>query len=164
MAVSKVYLDCITCFADAFDKEYRRAYKRLFESKNYSDLLCPEDRNPPARAVYCRRTFDTPTLQPRLPKYLVSSFTWGTWGTHLYLVLRDSLLRIEGWGRSCASWEVVGGLWGFLIPQKKWNGWSRIRCLESVRALSLVILCKMAGLNWQWGMWWIVTSRLTFPS
>lgn len=60
---------------DAFDKEYRRAYKRLFESKNYSDLLCPEDRNPPARAVYCRRTFDTPTLQPRLPQYLVSSFT-----------------------------------------------------------------------------------------
>ena len=71
----KVHLHCITCFTDAFDKEYRRAYKRLFESKNYSDLLGPEDRNPPARAVYCRRTFDTPTLQPRLPQYLVSSFT-----------------------------------------------------------------------------------------
>jgi len=75
MAVNRVYLHCITYFIDAFDKEYRRAYKRLFESKNYSDLLCPEDRNPPARAVYCRRTFDTPTLQPRLPQYLVTSFT-----------------------------------------------------------------------------------------
>lgn len=60
---------------DAFDKEYRRAYKRILESKNHSDLLCPEDRYPPARAVYCRRTFDSPTLQPKLPQYLVSSFT-----------------------------------------------------------------------------------------
>ncbi|KAJ7380331.1 hypothetical protein OS493_011054 [Desmophyllum pertusum] len=60
---------------DAFDKEYRRAYKRLFESKNFSDLLCLEDKNPPARAVYCRRTFDTPTLQPRLPQYLVTTFS-----------------------------------------------------------------------------------------
>jgi len=60
---------------DAFDKEYRRAYKRIFESKNHSDLLCPEDKYPPVRAVYCRRTFDPPILQPRLPQYLVNTFT-----------------------------------------------------------------------------------------
>lgn len=59
---------------DAFDKEYRRAYRSLFESKNFSDLLCLEDKSPPTRAVYCRRTFDTLTLQPRVPKHLVNSF------------------------------------------------------------------------------------------
>lgn len=64
----------MTTFSDAFDKEYRRAYRSLFESKNFSDLLCLEDKSPPTRAVYCRRTFDTPTLQPRVPKHLVNSF------------------------------------------------------------------------------------------
>ena len=66
----------MTTFSDAFDKEYRRAYRSLFESKNFSDLLCLEDKSPPTRAVYCRRTFDTPTLQPRVPKHLVNSFPW----------------------------------------------------------------------------------------
>ena len=64
----------MTTFSDAFDKEYRRAYRSLFESKNFSDLLCLEDKSPLTRAVYCRRTFDTPTLQPRVPKHLVNSF------------------------------------------------------------------------------------------
>lgn len=66
----------MTTFSDAFDKEYRRAYRSLFESKNFSDLLCLEDKSPLTRAVYCRRTFDTPTLQPRVPKHLVNSFPW----------------------------------------------------------------------------------------
>ncbi|XP_068740243.1 C-myc promoter-binding protein-like [Montipora capricornis] len=60
---------------DCFDKEYRSAYKRIFQSKNHSDMLCLEDKSPPARAVYCRRAFDPPTLQPRIPQYLVNAFS-----------------------------------------------------------------------------------------
>lgn len=59
---------------DAFDKEYRRAYSRLREMNQYSDLLCPEDKYPLTRVIYCRRTFDPLTLQPRLPQYLFNTF------------------------------------------------------------------------------------------
>lgn len=62
----------MVCFvsAEAYDREYRRAFKRLKESKDYNDKLILEDRSPTAKIVYCRRLFSHPTLQPKLPQYV----------------------------------------------------------------------------------------------
>ncbi|XP_031552421.1 DENN domain-containing protein 4C-like [Actinia tenebrosa] len=55
---------------EAYDREYRRAYKRIMDSKDLADKLCVEDKPPTARVAYCRRLFSIPTLQPKLPQYV----------------------------------------------------------------------------------------------
>ncbi|EDO46065.1 predicted protein, partial [Nematostella vectensis] len=55
---------------EAYDREYRKSYKRIVENKEYVDKLCTEDKPPSARVVFCRRLFTPPALQPRLPHFL----------------------------------------------------------------------------------------------
>lgn len=62
--------DYIYPFTEAYDREYRRAYKRIMDSKDIADKLCVEDKPSMARVAFCRRLFSNPILQPKLPQYV----------------------------------------------------------------------------------------------
>ena len=55
-------------FLDAFDREYKIAYKEMY--RLYPDRLYPDDKSPTAKASFCRKAFQPPTLQPRKPKLI----------------------------------------------------------------------------------------------
>jgi hypothetical protein len=60
---------------DSFDREYKRTYRYLHRDGNSGTYpLTNEDHPLPARAMWCRRAFKPPTLQPRLPpsRYFLS--------------------------------------------------------------------------------------------
>jgi hypothetical protein len=63
----------IYLFTEAYDREYRRAYKRILDSKDLSDKLCVEDKPSTARVTFCRRLFSNPVLQAKLPQYVSNS-------------------------------------------------------------------------------------------
>ncbi|CAB3990847.1 Hypothetical predicted protein [Paramuricea clavata] len=60
---------------DSFDREYKRTYRYLHRDGNSGTYpLTNEDHPLPTRAMWCRRAFKPPTLQPRLPpsRYFLS--------------------------------------------------------------------------------------------
>lgn len=64
--MKRVHLHFSILFLDAFDREYSVAYREI--QREYSETLHPDDKMPSAKAVFCRETFEAPTLQPRRPR------------------------------------------------------------------------------------------------
>ncbi|XP_047139926.1 C-myc promoter-binding protein isoform X1 [Hydra vulgaris] len=69
-----MFLSLVSCGEDnididAFDREYKIAYKEMH--RLHSDRLYPDDKSPTVKASFCRKAFQPPTLQPRNPKLIL---------------------------------------------------------------------------------------------